>query len=78
MAAIEADLFSACALQTAATHLMNSGFCASAKSVLPRSLKNNVAVPPGAIAATILPSFAGSASFGSPEYLTMVTSPIGE
>src|SRR5213078_3601335 len=75
IAAICGDLASTWALQTAATHLMKSPFCASVRSALPRILKNNVALAVVTIAAIILPSLATSALSGSPARSTMVTSP---
>src|SRR5437762_4207795 len=75
IAATCGDLTSVWALQTAATHLMKSPFCASVRSALPRILKNNVESLVVIIAAMILPSFAGSASFGSPGRSTITTSP---
>src|SRR5262245_18800512 len=63
------------ALQTAATHLMKSPFCASARSALPRILKNSVELFVVTIAAMILPSLAGSALSGNPARSTIVTSP---
>src|ERR1700757_4918353 len=75
IAAICGDLVSVWALQTAATHLMKSPFCASVRSALPRILKNNVELAVVTIAAMILPSLAGSALSGSPARSTTVTSP---
>src|ERR1041384_4632831 len=63
IAAICGDFVSVGALQTAATHLMKSPFCASVRSALPRILKNNVESALVTMPAMILPSFAGSASF---------------
>src|SRR6476469_2413449 len=63
------------ALQTAATHLMKSPFCASLSSALPRILKKSVELSVVTIAAMILPSLAWSALSGSPARSTMVTSP---
>src|SRR6266699_6362140 len=65
MAAVCANPISVWALQTAATHLMKSPFCASVRSALPRILKKSVELPVVTIAAMILPSFAGSAFSGS-------------
>src|SRR6266576_3063749 len=63
------------ALQTAATHLMKSPFCASVRSALPRILKKSVELAVVNIAATILPSLAGSALSGNPARSTIATSP---
>src|SRR5512132_16068 len=59
------------ALQTAATHLMKSPFCASVRSALPRILKKSVELAVVTIAAIILPSLAGSALSGSPASSTI-------
>ena len=50
MLAICGDLFPVCELQTAATHLIKSAFCASVNAAFPRILKNSVELPVVAIA----------------------------
>src|SRR5438093_12896730 len=75
IAATCGDLASVWALQTAATHLIKTPFCASVRSALPRILKNSVESAVLSIAATILPSLAGSAFFGSPAMSTTMMLP---